>query len=342
MLKVGILGMGMMGWFHAARYFHIPGAKLVAIADSRPERLEATEAVMGNIADDGKPIDLSAVTRYGGASQLIAKADVDVVDVCLPTFLHARFAVEALEAGRHVLCEKPMALTLKEADRMVATARKADRLLMVAQCLRFWPEYQFLHKCVRENRFGRLLSLNLYRLSGRPMWSSGGWMHDHTRSGGTIYDLHIHDVDYANYLLGLPDRIQATARKSEATGSYDIIHSFYIYDDGPQVHIYAGYGVAQSPFVHGFDAWFESGLLRFDGENDPPLQVFDDLVKANGYPGEYEKGDAYTSEIAYFLSCVEKGEPPAECPPESARDSLGLLEKEIAAIESGQIMNGRD
>jgi predicted dehydrogenase len=340
MLKVGILGMGAMGWKHTSKYFQIPGAKLVAIADTRPERLEAKELVASNIAGDGKPIDLSAVARYSDASQLIAEADVDVVDVCLPTLLHTRYAVEALEARRHVLCEKPIALTLEEADQMIEAAKKADRLLMVAQCVRFWPEYQFLRQSVHENKFGRLLSLNMYRLSERPTWSVDNWMGDHTRSGGTTYDLHIHDVDYANYLLGPPDRIQATGRKSEATGSYDIIHACYNYDNGPQVHIYAGWTLAQLPFHQGYEAWFERSVIRFDSRSDPTLQIYDDL--AQGRPAEYQKGDAYTNEIAYFLNCVAKGEPPAECPPESARDSVRLVKKELAAIESGQTVSGRD
>ena len=88
MLKVGILGLGMMGSFHAKRYLDMPGAELVAIADTTPARLEATESVAGNLADEGKETDLSSVARYDDASALIADAGVDVVDICLPTFLH--------------------------------------------------------------------------------------------------------------------------------------------------------------------------------------------------------------------------------------------------------------
>jgi predicted dehydrogenase len=341
MLRVGILGMGTMGWFHASRYFQIPDAQLVAIADITPERLEAKEAVLGNIADAGKQIDLSRVARYTDADKLIAGADVDVVDVCLPTYLHARYAVKALRAGRHVLCEKPMALAFADADRMIEAARKADRLLMVAQCIRFWPEYLFLRKCVREGTFGELLSLNMYRMGGRPIWSWEDWFLDPARSGGTLLDLHVHDVDYVNSLLGAPDQVQAIARTTEATGYYDIVHAIYTYHDGPQVHIHAGWSMAQIPFNAGFDAWFERGFLRFDGRSDPSLLVYDDLVRANGRPPEYEKGDAYLNEIAYFLRCVEHGTPPAECPPGSARDSLKLVAAEVEAIERGQTVSGK-
>jgi len=341
MLRVGILGMGMMGWFHATRYAQLPNVKLVAIADSTSERLEAKEAVAGNMANAAGATDLAALARYTDAGALIADAQVDIIDVCLPTFLHARYAVQALQAGRHVLCEKPMALTLDEADQMIAAARQANRFLMTAQCLRFWPEYLFLRRAVREGTFGKLLSLNMFRMGGRPIWSWQNWFIDPARSGGTIWDLHIHDVDYINYLLGQPDHVQASARKSEATGSYDIIHAIYTYQGGPQVHMHAGWSMAQIPFNHGFDAWFERGFLRFDGKNDPPLLLFDDLVQANGHAPEYEKGDAYANEIAYFARCVEQGQPPRECPPESARDSLALVKQEIAVVEGVQALKGK-
>ena len=242
-------------------------------------------------------------------------------------------AIEALGAGHHVLCEKPMALNVEQADRMIDAANRAGRRLMIAQCIRFWPEYRFLSRCVREGTYGKLLSLNMYRMGGRPIWSWENWFVDPARSGGPLYDLHIHDVDYVNSLLGLPEVVHATARMSEATGTYDVVHALYSYDGGPQVHIHAGWSTVQIPFQAGFDAWFERGFLRFDGKSDPPLQVYDDLEHARARPAEYEKGDAYYNEIAYFVDCVEKNAYPEECPPESARDSLGLVTREIAAIE---------
>ncbi len=340
-MRVGILGMGMMGWFHARQYARLPGVELAAIADLDPVRLEAKEEVAGNIAAEGQGIDFNAAARYTDAGALIREAEVDMVDVCLPTYLHARYTIQALQARRHVLCEKPMALTVEDADAMIAAAERADRRLMIAQCIRFWPEYLFLRQAVREGTYGKLLSLNMFRLGGRPIWSWENWFVDPARSGGTIHDLHIHDVDYVNFLLGLPDRIQVVGRKTEATGSYDIVHAAYSYDGGPQVHIHAGWSMAQIPFNAGFEAWFERGFLRYDGKADPRLTVFDDLVHVNGQPAEVEPGDGYYNEIAYFVRCVEQGEPPTECPPESARDSLALIKREIAAIESGESVSGR-
>lgn len=336
MLNIGILGMGGMGWFHASRILQLPDARLVAIADIRPERLQAERAVTINIADGSGPVDLSTVARYTDASRLIAEASVDVIDICLPSYLHTHYTVEALQAGKHVLCEKPMALSVAQADQMIRAAQQASRKLMIAQCIRFWPEYRFLRRCVQEGTYGRLLSLNLVRICGRPIWSWENWMLDPALSGGAMYDLHVHDVDYVNYVLGAPDSLLASQRVSDPGGSYDIIHALYQYRNGPQVHIHSGWGLAQTPFRAGFDAWFERGFVRLDPSGEPALLVYTDLVKVESSPAPYEKGDAYLNEIAYFLECVEKDLPVEECPPESARESLALLEKELESIQTGR------
>ncbi len=335
MFKIGIIGIGMMGRVHTSRYLQLPNAQLTAIADISPEKLEAKHVIHGNIAQDDT-FNFDHVAKYASGDELIAQADVDVIDICLPSYLHAEYAIKALAAGRHVLGEKPMALTVPDADRMIAAAKQADRRLMIAQCVRFWPEYLFIREHVQKGTFGKLLSLNMYRLGGRPIWSWDNWFLDPARSGGPIIDLQLHDIDFVNHVFGLPDRIQATGRKSPATGSYDTIHALFSYDDGPQIHIRGGWSMAQIPFQAGFDAWFERGFVRFDGRNDPPLQVFANPNKKEAKPAEYEPGDAYYNEIAYFLNRIETGAPPDECLPQSTRDSIQLIEQTRQAIESGE------
>ena len=342
MIRVGIAGMGMMGWFHARRYLQIPNAKLVAIADVTPSRLEATEAVTGNLPDTSAHADLSRLARYPDASTLIAEADIDMVDICLPTYLHASHAIEALEAGRHVLCEKPMALNVGQADRMIEAASRSGRKLMIAQCIRFWPEYRYLRQCVEEKPFGDLLSLNMHRMGGRPVWSWENWFTDPARSGGPMYDLHVHDVDFCQAMLGMPDRIEAVGRQLQADGAHEVVHALFDYRDGPQVHVHAGWSNAQIPFNATFDAWFERGFLRFDGRTDPALQVYDDLQRVQAHPAALEPGDAYHSEIAYFLDAVENDTPLTECMPHSTRDSLRLIDLEIESIESSRAVHGKE
>ena len=326
MIRIGILGMGGMGWFHASRYFQIPGAKITAIADVRPERLESRNAVPINIENKMVPPDLSEVQRFADGDSLIARANVDVIDICLPTYLHAEYTVRALKAGRHVICEKPMALNVKDANRMIAASREAGRKLMIAQCIRFWPEYQFLQKTIHNGDFGRLLALNLQRIGGRPVgWGFENWFMDPARSGGTLYDLHIHDVDYVNAVLGAPQRLTASARQASPGAACEIIHSVFEYSDGPQVSIQAGWSEVQIPFKAGYDAWFEKGFLRYDPGAASPLVIFDDANRLHEQPADCPPGDAYLNEIQYFLDCVQLDREPLTCPPELARDLLLLL-----------------
>jgi predicted dehydrogenase len=330
MLKVGILGMGGMGWFHAARYLRLPNARIAAIADIVPERLEAREAVQINISDGDAAFDASEVEKYGEAMDLIEGADVDVIDICLPTHLHAPYAIAALEAGHHVLCEKPMALSVDAADEMIDAAKRADRRLMIAHVIRFWPEYAFLRDLITNERYGVLRSLNMWRLGGRPGWAPDNWFLDPARSGGAILDLHIHDVDYVNALFGAPDHVYATGRISKAAKTYDVIHACFGYEGGPQVHMHAGWSAAQIPFRAGFEAWFDVAFLSYRGGE---LRLFDDLEEVASKVVDLPDGDGYLGEIAYFLECVEAGKSPDRCLPASTRDSLKIVQREIAAIK---------
>jgi len=229
-----------------------------------------------------------------------------------------------------------MALSVEDADKMIDAAERAGRTLMIAQCVRFWPEYVYLRQVVEQGTYGALLSLHLSRLGGRPIWSWENWFLDPARSGAAIYDLHIHDVDYVHSLLGLPDRVVATGRATGATGGLDAVHALYEYEGGPQVHIVGGWSVAQIPFQAQFEAWFERGVLRYDGRADPTLTIYDDLTRVSSRPAEFEPGDAYLNEIAYFMECLERGVEPERCPACSARDSLALVGREIASIDEGR------
>lgn len=331
MLKIGIAGMGGMGWFHAARYAKLPGADLVAMADIDADKMHAEHAAQINVEDAEQRFDPEKVRRYDSAEALIGDPELDVVDICLPTYLHADAAVAALDAGHHVFCEKPMALTVEASDRMIEAAVRADRKLMIGQCIRFWPEYVYLKQLIEEGTYGLLRSLTMWRIGGRPGWTRRNWFLDPELSGGPLLDLHIHDVDYVNYVLGRPDRLDVTARAFEDADRFDAIHACFDYHDGPQVHMRAGWAPMQIPFESGFEAWFDRAVLRYAGGE---LQRFTgpDAVESDVPP--YETGDGYLNELAYFLGCVEAGTDPIRCSPASTRDSVALVQEEVAHISA--------
>jgi predicted dehydrogenase len=334
-LKVGVIGLGFMGRAHLSHYLRMPEVQVVALADADPARRAGRAEIVGNIEVPLTPIDTSPFQLYADGRELIEQADVDLVDICLPTHLHAELAVFAAERGKHVVVEKPMALNSAEADRMVAAAKAAGVRLMVAQCLRFWPEYEHLRETVRSASLGRLLQAEFSRRSARPIWTWQGWMIQAEKSGGAILDLHIHDVDFVNHVLGKPSRIYASAVKTPATGGYDLVNALYSYEGGPEVRISAAWYLPRSvPFRAAYTAVFERGVLSYDSSRAPTLLLHSGEGEGTAV---HVEGDAYYKELRYFVDCLLTGKDPAELvSPESARDSLFLVESEIRSALSGE------
>ncbi len=142
MLKIGIAGLGFMGKMHYGVYSANPKAKVVAISDSDPKKLKGDwSAIAGNIGDaSSKKVNLKGIRVYDRTEDLIRDPGVDVVDITLPTYLHAKYAGMALKLGKNVLCEKPMAMNPAECSRMLAAASSSEGVLMIGHCIRFWPE----------------------------------------------------------------------------------------------------------------------------------------------------------------------------------------------------------
>ena len=252
MLKVGLCGAGFMGKMHAACYGNLPDVKVTAVADMQRAAAEAV----------AKPVGAEI---YAKAADLIARADVDVVDVCLPTDLHCEHVVLAARRGLDCLCEKPMAYSPSEAARMVKAVRGARVKFMVAHVIRFWPEYQVLKEYVEGKKLGALRELFLRRFAHRPD-GYGNWFHDAGRSGGALLDLHCHDADFVRYMFGEPKSIDAVGVKNR--GGWDQISVNYHY---PKVAVNAagGWWLSGEPFEMAFRAVFEKGTMLYSSRSEP-------------------------------------------------------------------------
>lgn len=189
MVIVGIVGAGFMGTTHAKAYTNIPNVKVKYVVDQDGERSQRLASEIGAQA-------LTSIT------QLLADRETDLVDITLPTPLHPIMAISALEAGKHVVVEKPIALTTEEADRMLTVARDSGRLLKVAHVLHFLPEYAAIHTIVTSGRLGKPRLGHAYRLSNMPQWAE--LFRDPCKTGGAVLDLQIHDIDFLNWLFGCP------------------------------------------------------------------------------------------------------------------------------------------
>ncbi len=215
MVNVGIAGVGFMGMIHYLAYQKVKGAKVRALCEQDPARLAGDwRTIKGNFGPAGKIMDLTGIARYAKLDDLLADPHLDAVDVCLPPGLHAEVTVRALRAGKHVFCEKPIALTPADADRMVSTAKKAGKLLMIGHVLPFFPEYRFAYQTIRSGKYGRLLGGDFKRVISDPTWLPDFF--NPRTIGGPMIDLHIHDAHFIRLLCGMPKAVHTGIRERTA------------------------------------------------------------------------------------------------------------------------------
>ncbi|MDZ7315394.1 MAG: Gfo/Idh/MocA family oxidoreductase [candidate division KSB1 bacterium] len=336
MIRFAIVGYGFIGGVHAAVLRKIKGAEVAAIVEQDTAK---RQAVKGNITVEGAEEPLQ-VPFYASLEEVFEKTKVDVVSICLPTHLHRDYAVKSLKAGCHVVCEKPMALTLKDCDEMIVAARAARRRLFIAQCIRFWPEYEALEKIVRENQLGALLSLRLFRLSGMPNWGGpNAWFFDEQKSGGCLFDLHVHDADYVHYLLGRPVSVLSRG-VSLPNGTNGAVTTTYLFDRD-LICTAEGSWLYRSGFRMGFSAIFEEGQIEYDSAAVPAMRLW----RKGSAEAEIilpEPGDGYERQYRYFIHCLEQNLEPTRMTPESARQSIEIALAEKRSMEEARLISLRE
>ncbi len=334
MTRLALVGLGFMGQTHFRLHQASPDVEFVTVCDKLPARVAPqTVSLAGNIGGDPTPLDMSALQRFTSLDDLLVSAEVDCVDICTPTYLHAEQAIRCLEAGKHVICEKPMALNVEEGQRMIDAARAAGKFLFIGQCIRFWPAYEVLARLVADGSLGRIISAKFTRLSATPGWSENGWLLDSCLSGGALLDLHIHDVDFIASLWGLPPAVSTTASNRFSTGDpVDHVFTEYLYDDFACV-AEGGWAMPGGfPFQMAFQVLGEKGVLDFSTQQDPALVFYP--FDGDKYAPEVEPGVGYAREMEYFFSCIASNQSPTRVTPEDALRSvrLCLAERESAAI----------
>ncbi len=283
--KIGLLGLGFMGRRHLEAYATLPGIEVVtrtsaAYAGLPPEQV---------------------------SQAMIEAPDLNALDICLPTGQHAPITIAAMGAGKHVLCEKPMALTVEDCSRMLEARDRSGKVLMIAHVLRFWPAYTWLHEAVAEHRYTGIRSAGFRRRSGIPPW--GPWLQNPEESGGAVLDLLVHDFDQVLWLFGEPE--SATAH---TVGSPNLIECMLRYPGGLQVAIAGGWHVGDVPFAMEFDIQAKEGEVRFEH----------DQLQASGMQIPLPGLDPYAAQIGYFVECCRAGKAPLQCTPESSAKAVEL------------------
>lgn len=311
MLKVGLVGVGGISGIHIKSWDKMEDVELVALCDVSPEKLEA----------------YPDKHHYQSLDEMLDKENLDILDICLPTFLHTEASLKALNRGIHVVCEKPISLHEDDIPLIYDTAKKNGLCYFVALCVRFWREYLVVKEIYDTGRYGKLLSGFMRRLNSTPQTSFDDWMKDEKRSGLVPFDLHIHDLDFMVYTFGTPTI--GTVHRATAPGQ-DYINVVYEYPDffiGAESSWFSG----RFPFAAEFRFQFEDAVVSLENGK---FRIFENNGTVHDLSGKAEaelgfvtipENNAYFEELRYFADCVKSGTFPDIVQPQELADVLTIL-----------------
>lgn len=336
-MKIGLIGCGGMGTTHNLSLKALSQKKdleVVALADCRSEFLARAAQQWPN------------ARQYEWGMDLLNQEQLDMVDICLPSYLHADHAVAALEKGMHVFVEKPVCLTEAECSRLLAAEKAAGRKVMVGQVLRSADEYRFLKEAYEKSVYGPLKSIVMQRVGGDVPWGYEDWFHDEEKSGGVVMDLHVHDLDFLRWMLGEPDSFTCKAT-AFASGMVNQVVTSYQF--GPVFATAEGiWNVSPTlPFEASYRACFENATVVWQSRAEHKLAVYarDGSVEYPEFQPEYAAEDhtaginisnlgPYYKELKYFIECVEQDRPVRRAPLCEGVKSVRLAQKELAAAKA--------
>ncbi|MCP0885774.1 Gfo/Idh/MocA family oxidoreductase [Ligilactobacillus sp. WILCCON 0076] len=337
MLKVGLVGLGFMGSSHLSVYKQLMDegypVKLVAICDVNEEK-RTGKLTQGNIDVSDKSIDFTEFSFYTNMEEMIENEELDYVDICLPTYLHAPYAIKAMEKGLHVFCEKPMAISTKACQEMIDARNKYNRYLMIGQTLRFFPSYQYIKKIIDDKTYGELNEVALFRGGTTPLWSWDNWLLDKERSGGCLLDQHIHDVDTINWLLGTPKAVYTNGKVYFDGSGYDMVSTNYIFDN-KVVNAQDNWTINNDDF--GFEMRFRFSFKKgtIILENG---KLTDYPNNKKSFAPQIDERSGYYLEIKHFAqSILDDVDPQLACPLESTMETIRIAEAEIVSADTNKI-----
>lgn len=330
-VRLGIAGFGFMGSKHLLCYKSLRHVRVAAICDSDKGRPGDTKKAAGNIGQTETSTSVADVAFYTDFDKMLAEQKLDAVSITVPTFMHRAFTVKALDAGLHVLCEKPMAMNVQQCREMISAAKANKKILQIGHCIRFWPDYTKAKQIVDSGRFGKVLSATFRRISPVPGWSWKNWLINQKRSGGAIMDLHIHDTDFIQYLFGLPLAVRSQA-VTGPSGGFDYVSTQYIYKDQKVVAAEGGFVMsADFKFEMSFVISLEKATIVYDCRQTPALQLF--MAKGGSVSPKIESGDGWSREIEHFINRISGKKTPNIITPV---DSLNAVKIVLAEKQSAR------
>ena len=336
-INVGIVGLGFMAATHVKAYRQLPQAKIYAVCNPSGRCLDGDlTRVGGNIgANDPVNLDMSQVRGTRDFNDLLNDPAIEIIDICTPTQQHPELFAAALRAGKHVICEKPIARNSILAREMVAVSRSASTYSMPAMCLRFWPEWAWLKNAIANNSYGKVLSARFRRVAEPPHWGQKHFAQG-ASSGGAILDLHIHDVDFVQFCFGKPRRVFATGY-TKYTGAIDHVVAQYDVASGAIVHAEGSWAMAPGFGFHmSYTVNFENATADYDLVRAPDAML---KLLRPGQPPETIKcagPDGYVLELQHLLDSVRERSAPSVVTMEDGLYAIEICEAEERSIATGE------
>jgi len=337
-VNVAVVGLGFMGVTHIKAYRKIPNARIAAVCDA--VRLPVNGVLVaagGNIgSDDTITFDMTEVKATKNLDELLADPAIDLIDICVPTLAHPKLSIAALQAGKHVLCEKPLARTAAAAREIADTAANAKGFFMPAMCIRFWPEYVWLKQLIDQQTYGKVLAARFRRVSEPPAWGREHFF-DGAKSGGAILDLHIHDADFVQYCFGRPLAVYAQGF-SLYSGETDHVTAQYQVACGAAVSAEGGWVMSEGHgFEMAFTVIFEKATVDYNcNRGAEGLRVFENGQKPRTI--QPAPGDGYLGELTYLIDCIVNHRAPSTVTARDGASAVEICEAEGRSIKTGKIV----
>ena len=338
-LNIGIVGLGFMAATHIRAYRQVEGARVAALCNPSGRHLDGDFTnVAGNVgATDPVKLDMTGVKATKNFADLLNDPDIHAIDICAPTKAHEELALAALRAGKHVLCEKPLARTSAVARAIVAEAAKSKGIFMPAMCLRFWPEWSWLREAIASQRYGKVLASRFRRVAEPPGWGKNTFFNG-AESGGGLFDLHIHDTDFVQACFGRPRSVFTTGYV-KFSGAFDHVVTQYEVASGAIVHAEGGWAMTAG---FGFNMSYTVNFERTTADYDIARGKEALRLSEEGQPARIvtcEGADGYVGELRYFVECARTGRAPQIVTAQDGLGSVEICEAEERSAKERQIIS---
>lgn len=335
-VNVAVVGLGFMGVTHLRAYQKIPGVRIAAICDALrlPEDGDFSK-ISGNVGPaEPFKLDMTGVKATHQLDELLADPGIDLIDLCVPTLAHPALSIAALKAGKHVVCEKPLARTTAAAREIVAAAEAAQTYFMPAMCIRFWPEWLWVKEAIRTQAYGRVLAARFRRVSEPPRWNPA--FLDGAKSGGALLDLHVHDLDFVQYCFGFPRAVYATGY-SLLSGAIDHVTAQYQVECGASVSAEGGWAMTEGfGFNMEYTVVFERATADYSlARGAEALRLFEQGQKPRVISLQ---GDGYLGELTHMVECIREGRAPSVVTAQDGARAIQICEAEEESIRTGKIV----